>query len=124
MEREVHLAGEKETDIRFEAKASDARVQLEIKVAESWTLKQLEDALQVQLIGQYLRDRENHFGILLLVHQKPRRKGVQSEAGDYWDFPQVVEHLRKLARAIATESPDAPQVEVVVIDVSANAPQE
>ena len=123
VEREVHLAGEKETDIRFEAKASDARVELEIKVAESWTLKQLEDALHVQLIGQYLRDRENHFGILLLVHQKPRPKGWQSETGDYWDFPQVVEHLRMLARVIAIESPNAPQVEIVVIDVSANAPK-
>ena len=121
VEREVHLAGEKEPDIRFEAKASNARVQLEIKVAESWTLNDLEDALHVQLIAQYLRDRVNYFGVLLLLHQKSRPKGWRSEQGDFWDFPRVVEHLRMLARAVAVEAPDAPQVEVVVIDVSSHA---
>ncbi len=123
VEREVHLADEKETDIRFEAKASDARVQLEIKVAESWTLEQLEDALRMQLVGQYLRDRLNNFGILLLVHQAPRPKGWENEFGDFWSFARVVEHLRAQAYTIAVESPEAPQAEVVVIDVSSNAPK-
>ena len=45
IEREPHVAEEKEPDIRFRAKASDASVPMEIKVVESWSLKQLEEAL-------------------------------------------------------------------------------
>ncbi len=118
VEREPHVANEKEPDLRFEAKASSARVPTEIKVVESWSLRQLEDALRKQLIGQYLRDRLNRHGILLLVHQKARRRGWKSPDGPFWNFDQVTDHLRSLARSIAASSPDAAQVEVVVIDVS------
>jgi hypothetical protein len=38
VEREVHVADEKEPDVRLRAKATDASVPIEIKVAESWTL--------------------------------------------------------------------------------------
>ena len=77
IEREVRVADEKEPDLRFRAKASDASVATEIKVAESWTMQQLEDALVNQLCGQYLRAQDGREGILLLVHKKPRPKGWQ-----------------------------------------------
>lgn len=121
VERESELIEGKKPDIRFEAKASDARVQLEIKVANDWTLTELEEALQVQLIEQYLRDRRNYYGILLLVLKARRARGWKSGDGSYWDFDQVVQHLRQMARAIAVSSPGAPQAEIVVLDVSANA---
>src|SRR5262249_7069022 len=62
IEREPHVADEKEPDLRLEAKASDARLPIEIKVAESWSPKQLDDALAVQLRGRYLRDPESRWG--------------------------------------------------------------
>jgi hypothetical protein len=91
---------------------------MEIKVAESWTLDELEGALRVQLVGRYLRDRHNRHGILLLVHQKTRPKGWQTATGEFLVFEQVVSHLRALARLIAAASPNAPQVEIAAIDVS------
>jgi len=121
IEREPHVAEEKEPDIRFRAKASDANVPMEIKVAESWSLAELEDALKVQLIDRYLRDRHNRYGILLLVHQRARPKGWRSATGEWLNFVQVLEHLRTAARLIAGESPNAPQVEIAVIDVSSIA---
>ena len=45
VEREVHVADEKEPDVRLRAKASDASVPLEVKVAETWTLPELDAAL-------------------------------------------------------------------------------
>jgi hypothetical protein len=45
VERESHVANEKESDIRVRAKVTDASVAMEIKIAESWTLKQLDDAV-------------------------------------------------------------------------------
>lgn len=119
IEREPHVAEEKEPDIRFRAKASDANVPLEIKVAESWTLRQLEDALKIQLIGRYLRDLNNRWGIMLLVHQKKRSKGWQAAAGNWLTFDQMITHLRFQARTIAAENPTSPQVEIAFINVSA-----
>lgn len=121
VEREPHVAEEKEPDIRFRAKESDANVPMEIKVADSWSLTELENALQVQLVGRYMRDRHNRYGILLLVHQKVRPKGWKTSTGAWFTFEEVVEYLRQRARLIASKEPCAPQAEIAVIDVSANS---
>lgn len=116
--REAHVADEKEPDLRFTAKASDAIVAVEIKVAESWTLKELEDALVVQLCGQYLRAQGGRYGILLLVHQVPRPKGWELPDGSYLAFSAVVQRLHDLASTIRAGSLAGPQPEVCVVDVS------
>lgn len=119
VERETHVAGEKEPDIRVRAKATDAAVAMEIKVAETWTLKELEDALEVQLCGQYLRAQDGRYGVLLLVHQKPRVKGWEDAAtGAFLSFEEVVPRLSAKAALIAGSHHDAPQPEVAVLDVS------
>jgi hypothetical protein len=118
VEREVHVAEEKEPDVRLRAKATDASVPAEVKVVESWTLEELEAALTNQLCGQYLRARESRHGILLLVHQKARRKGWKGPGGTMLTFDQVVNHLRAVAVKITASSPDAPQPEIAVLDVS------
>jgi hypothetical protein len=118
VEREVHVADEKEPDIRLRAKATDASVPAEVKIAESWTLDELEAALTTQLCGKYLRTREGRHGMLLLVHQKPRSKGWRRRDGVILSFDQVVTHLRTLAVVIAASSPDAPQPEIAMLDVS------
>lgn len=118
VEREVHVVGEKEPDVRFRAKASDANVPMEIKVAESWSLDELETALKTQLVGQYLRDRQNRYGVLLLVHQRARSRGWKMNDGAYASYAQLVDWLRSLAMEIATETPISAQVEIVSIDLS------
>jgi hypothetical protein len=121
-EREPHVADEKEPDIRFQSRVTEARAPLEIKVAESWSLKELEAALTAQLHGHYLRDRNNRFGVLLVVHCRPRKRGWV-RGGVTFSFEQVVDRLRTLAAKIAAERPDAPHMAVAVIDVS-NVPLE
>ena len=117
--REPHVADEKEPDIQIRAKATDASVAMEIKVAESWTLRQLDDALEAQLCGRYLRSRDGRYGVLLLVHQRPREKGWEDTAsGKFLSFPEVVAGLSARAAAIAASAHDAPQAEVCVLDVS------
>lgn len=121
IEREPHVAEEKEPDLRFRAKLSDANVATEIKVAESWTLPELEDALVRQLCGQYLRAQVGREGILLLVHQTPRPKGWELPDGTFLNFEAVVERLRALAATIRTSSPSGPQPEICIVDVSSCA---
>jgi hypothetical protein len=57
VEREPHVADEKEPDVRLRAKATDASLAVEIKVPESWSVPELEAALTDQLCGRYLRAR-------------------------------------------------------------------
>ncbi|MDQ2899832.1 MAG: hypothetical protein M3Y07_08530, partial [Acidobacteriota bacterium] len=119
VEREPHVVDEKEPDVRVRAKATDANVAMEIKVAESWSLKQLDDALEVQLCGRYLRASDGRYGALLLVHQHARAKGWEETAtGNYLSFAEVVARLSARAAAIAGTDHDSPQPEVAVLDVS------
>jgi hypothetical protein len=118
VEREAHVADENEPDIRLRAKATDASVPIEIKVAESWTLEQLESALTDQLCGKYLRAKNGRHGILLLVHQTPKPSGWIKSPSEALGFGEVVSHLAAMAVAIAGSSTDAPQPEIAVLDVS------
>jgi hypothetical protein len=119
VEREPHVADEKEPDIRLRAKATDASVPIEIKVPESWTLEELEKALIDQLCGLYLRARDARHGILLLVHKEPRPIGWKdAKTGTFLKFSEVVDRLRALAAYIAGTRPDAPQPEISVLDIT------
>jgi hypothetical protein len=117
LEREPHVAEEKEPDIRLQSCIADARSPIEIKVAESWSLAELETALTVQLRERYLRDGNNRFGILLLLHQKSKRRGWHGPNG-FMTFEEVVEHLRGIAGRMAAADASAPQMAIVAIDLS------
>jgi hypothetical protein len=117
VEREPHVVDEKEPDVHLRAKASDASLAVEIKIPESWTIEQLETALVDQLCGRYLRARESRHGILLLVHQKSHR-WRDMETGKLVTFAAVVCRLQARATNLAGRTPDAPQPEIAVIDVS------
>jgi hypothetical protein len=118
VEREPELVEGKTPDIRLQARNTDASLPIEIKVAESWSLPQLEAALKKQLGGRYLRAQDAHHGVLLLVHQKARPHGWRSAKGRMLTFLQVVAHLRKVADTAAAVAPDAPQARIAVLDVS------
>ncbi len=118
VEREPHVADEKEPDIWLQSTATGASAPLEIKVAESWSLAQLEKALIDQLAGRYLRERNRRHGTLLLVHQKARAEGWYDKHGALLAFPEVVTHLRRLANELGGEGPDPVHLEIAVIDVS------
>ena len=119
IEREPHVVGEKEPDVRARARATDTAVAVEIKVAETWSLKKLDDALEVQLCGRYLQAPDGRYGILLLVHKHGRPNGwLDKTTGNYLSFTQVVARLSARAAVIAGTNHDSPQPEVAVLDVS------
>ncbi len=118
VEREPEVVEGKAPDIRLQARNTDASLPIEIKVAESWTLKELDDALTIQLGGRYLRAQDAHHGVLLVVHQKARPHGWRNAKGRMLTFPQVIKHLQKIADATAAVAPDAPQARIAVLDVS------
>lgn len=119
IEREPLVIDGKEPDFRIRAKASDVSFPVEIKVVESWSLNDLEVALKDQLVGRYMRN--DHCGILLLVHQKPRVRGWKCSDGSYWTLSEVMRHLMSLAIRLAEENKSQPHVSVCLIDVSSVA---
>jgi hypothetical protein len=121
LEREPHVVNENEPDIRLLSTESDARLPIEIKVAESWSRRQLEEALSDQLCGKYMRERGDTHGILLIVHQEARPKGWEDDAGNFLNFAELVAHLRNMAAGIGGSAHDAPQVTIAAIDVSTNS---
>ena len=118
LEREPHVTEEKEPDIRLSSKGSDARLPIEIKVAESWSFNKLVEALTVQLAGRYLRDPNSRWGILLLVHQKKRAEGWAPGPGQCLSFEETVARLQEMAAEISASDSTGPQMQVAVIDVS------
>lgn len=121
LEREPHVAEEREPDIRLGSlRDPAAKSPIEIKVAGSWSLKQLDDALTVQLRGRYLRDKDNRFGILLVVHNTVRARGWKKGSG-YLTFAEVITRLETIAQDMASADALAPQMIPVGIDLSSFA---
>ena len=119
VERESHVASEKEPDIRLRSRESDATLPIEIKIAESWSFSQLETALVTQLCGQYLRHDSARHGVLLLVHQDARSLGWKRPgSNEYLSFQQLVDELTKIAAKLASSDPLAVQPIVATLDVS------
>jgi hypothetical protein len=117
VERESHVVDRKAPDIRLRAKVSDASMPLEIKIAESWTLEELESALVDQLGARYLRAQDAQHGVLLLVHQVARPRGWKGPDDTYLSFSDVVSRLQGTADKLASHF-GGPQVRVCTLDVS------
>ena len=64
------------TDLRLAIPAI-APVSLELKLADEWTLKELLDGLEHQLVGRYLRDHRARYGIYVLAHFDLRTVGAR-----------------------------------------------
>lgn len=119
LEREPHVADEKEPDIRLRARATDVSAPIEIKdTGSNWSLTDLERGLTEQLCGRYLRAREGRHGIYLIVHRHPRPNGWKDAAGNFMQFEAVIAHLQALADSIAMQGAEAHRVRVCSIDVS------
>jgi hypothetical protein len=65
-----------------------------------------------------LREKDKHHGVLLLVHQKARPQGWENGANRYLTFPQVVCHLKSMAREMWSAGAAASRAEIAAIDVS------
>ncbi len=119
VERETHVADDKEPDITLTSRDSGVALPIEIKVIDGMSLPELERALEAQLCGQYLRHSAARHGVLLLIHQKPRAAGWKlPDAEGHVPLERIMAHLEERAQAIRTQDPLGPQPIVLLIDVS------
>ncbi len=112
--REEEVIDENKPDIRLSSENADGPSSIEIKVADSWSLSQLESALEEQLVGKYMRDQYSRHGILLLTwHGKKPAWGQQK-----LNFLQLAQHLQKRAVDLRERTTAIDNLAVVAIDLT------
>lgn len=114
--RETEVIAFKMPDIRI-FKPGVGIVTIEIKVANKWSYNQLRnDALEKQLIGQYMRMRRSRHGILLLVNLKKKR--WIAAKGSELDFKELVKKLGEEAEQLVKTRERGERVKVLGFDLS------
>ena len=112
---EEELADATRTDIRLNAPQVSASVPIEMKIADSkWTLAQLIERLENQLVGQYMRVSQN--GIFLVVHNGKKKFWKDTRAKKMLGFADLIETLKRNATHLARKYPNIAALEVIGID--------
>ena len=119
---ETEVDPEAYPDLRIESSAVQGAVFVEIKVANSWSYKQLMDALEAQLIGQYLRAESAQHGIFLLFHTglDPKRnvkENWEPDGAPKRGWLELLSDLQARADQILQTRRDIESVKVIGIDV-------
>ncbi len=104
-------------DLRIEAPGLPP-VPIEVKWACSWTGPDLFERLENQLIGDYLRAHDAHYGVYLLGRIGEPKEWQHPTAGHLMGFLALLEALQAHATAIVDARPDVREVRVVGIDFS------
>ena len=97
--REEEVADKKETDIRLAATAFTGRAVIELKVGDNWSVRRLEDALETQLVGKYLRHPNCSVGGLLITYAGTTGFDNPDGPGSL-SFEEVVARLQRQAESI------------------------
>ena len=115
---EEELADRSRTDIRLHHSNVEARIPIEIKIAEKWSANKLCERLENQLVGQYLR--EARFGIFLLVKRGADRNANRSwrAGGEQLDFSALVQRLKDESGSVLQANPHVQNIEVIGIDLT------
>jgi hypothetical protein len=101
-------------DIRVEHPKTDP-VSIEVKWADNWTLVQLLDALEKQLVGQYLRAHNSRFGLYLLG-MIGRKKHWEQTGGPPLNFSELCAVLSKRADEMVASDPHIEGLAVLGVD--------
>ena len=118
---EEELADRSRTDIRLHHPNVEARIPIEIKIAENWSANELRERMETQLVDQYLR--EAHFGIFLLVKRGVDRNDNRSwrAGGENLDFSALIQWLKDKSESVLQENPYVQNIEVIGIDLTKRA---
>lgn len=98
----------------------DTFVSIELKMSMRWSFEQYVEALEKQLVAQYMRHRRATTGFLVVVLQKIGQKWRDPTSGGMVNFQGLLEALQK--RALELESRDRNRY-IRVIGIDATAPK-
>ncbi len=91
-------------------------VAIEAKLADKgWTLKTLLERLEVQLVGQYLRAREERYGVFLVGYVGDKSHWEDGD-GKRLSFEDLIGRLEARAQELVVQTPGVKGLKVVGID--------
>jgi len=102
-------------DLRIEAPGVGV-VPIEVKWADDWTGPELFERLENQLVGQYLRAHDVHYGVYLLGYKGTKKEWAHPTGDRRVPFSQLIESLQARADQIVRERTDIHDVFVMGID--------
>lgn len=118
IDREAMVINAKETDIRLLSIRSDQQAVIEIKLANNgYSLTDLYNALEKQLVGQYMRHDNCRAGCLLITMAKKRTWKHPNDRHTL-SFSEVIEMLNERAIKIVADMNHLICLEVTGIDLS------
>ena len=116
--QEEEIDQKERPDLRAE-NPHTAPVSIELKWADNWTLTQLVERLENQLVGQYLRAERSRYGIHVLATDG--RKGYWESPHGKLDFNQVIERVARRAEELRSTRLGIGDLRVVAIDWGAGS---
>ncbi len=99
---EPHTAESKRRDVL--CSRNDWRGSIELKMSVRWTLEDYVEALERQLVGQYMRHNKATTGFLVLVLQTKDRQWKNPTTGKMVGFDEVLTILREKAQALEAKN--------------------
>jgi hypothetical protein len=116
-ETEVDLG--QRPDLRVERDGLNT-LPIEIKLADKgWTLPDLLNGLENQLVGQYLRPTNIRYGIYVLGNATPKRNWEVPDSTEKLNFDELVKRIQGRAKVIQDELREGVDgIEVIGIDFS------
>lgn len=115
---EPHTAESKRRDVL--CSKGNMFVSIELKMSMRWTLDQYVEALEKQLVGQYMRHRKATTGFLVIVLQEEGRTWNDSKTGGRVDFKGLLALLSE--KALRLEARDRSRY-LRVIGIDATKPE-
>ena len=116
--REEEVADRKRTDIRLLAVNGHQAAVVEVKIADNWSLTDLDLALRDQLVRKYLRHSNCKAGCLLLTYRGKKKYWKHPTSTKRFEFSEICEFLKDKAQALEKENQDSVRIRVFALDLT------
>lgn len=116
--QEEELADAKRPDLRFHGVGFDGPVPAELKLADKWTGPHLFERLEIQLCGDYLRDRRSSRGIFGLVYHGTKPSWDLPNGKRAESFGALIDALQDHWTVLAPQFPAVEDIKVIGIDLT------
>lgn len=114
--QEEEIDQQQRPDLRLQNPRT-APVGMEVKWAHKWSLAELLERLENQLIGQYLRDHHARYGVYIIGRIDPdQQHWVEPASHERVDFNRALEILKDRARSLAVRIQHVEDVLIFGID--------
>ncbi|SFI37509.1 hypothetical protein SAMN04515618_12014 [Collimonas sp. OK307] len=116
--QEEELADAKRPDLRFHGVGFDGPVPTELKLADKWTGPHLFERLEIQLCGDYLRDKRSSRGIFLLVYHGTKTSWDLPNGKRAESFDALIDALQNHWAILSPQFSGVEDIKVIGIDLT------